>query len=243
MPIPKTTLAIAGLPAVAAATAWTTMTPAAPRYVFAASWQPGFCETQPGKPECRNQKRKSFEAANFTLHGLWPQQSDYCGVPQSQVSADKSGRWSALPAVELPSPLRTKLDEAMPGTRSNLERHEWTKHGTCSGQDAATYYENALWVLDGLNASAVRDLFASNIGKRVTQGQIRAAFDRDFGSGAGARVRVSCDRDGDRRLITELTIGLVGEVRPGADLGALIVAASPTDGGCDAGIVDPIGFQ
>jgi len=243
LPIPKTTLAIAGLLAIAAATAWTTLAPAAQRYVFAASWQPGFCETQPDKRECRNQSRKSFEATNFTLHGLWPQQTDYCGVPSSDINADKSGRWSSLPSVDLSPALRARLDEAMPGTRSSLERHEWTKHGTCSGQDQETYYGNALWVLDELNQSAVRQLFASNIGKRVSQDQIRGAFDKAFGPGAGQRVRVSCERDGSRRLVTELTIGLVGAIKPGASLAELIAAASPTDGGCDGGIVDPIGFQ
>lgn len=219
------------------------MAPAAQRYVLAVSWQPGFCETQTRKPECRSQKRDDFEAANFTLHGLWPQRTDYCGVPESQVTADKSGRWSELPPVELSPDLRRKLDEAMPGTLSALDRHEWTKHGTCAGPDQETYYRNALWALDTLNASAVRDLFAGNIGKRVTQAQIRAAFDDAFGPGAGERVRVSCDRDGDRRLVTELTIGLVGEVSPAASFAALIGASSPTDGGCDSGMVDAVGFQ
>lgn len=243
MPIPKTTLAIAGLLAVAAAVTWTTFTPAASRYVFAASWQPGFCETQPTKRECRNPSRQSFEASNFTLHGLWPQKQDYCDVPQDDIAADKSSRWSALPAVDLPTDLRQRLDQAMPGTLSNLERHEWIKHGTCSGQSPETFYSNALWVLDGLNASAVRTLFTDNIGKRITQDQIRAAFDQSFGPGAGLRVRVSCDRVSNRRLITELTIGLVGTIKPDASLADLIAASSPTDGGCDAGIVDPIGFQ
>ena len=243
MPIPKTTIAIAGLLAIAAATAWTTLAPAPQNYVFAASWQPGFCETQPDKRECRNQQRKSFEATNFTLHGLWPQRADYCGVSGGDVAADKASRWSALPEVSLPSDLRQRLDEAMPGTRSALERHEWIKHGTCAGTDAASYFRNALWVLDGLNASSVRDLFKANIGKRVTQEQIRTAFDASFGPGAGQRVRISCQRDGDRRLITEITIGLTGQPGPDGDLAALIAAASPTDGGCDSGIVDPIGFQ
>ena len=243
MPIPKTTLAVAGLLAVAAAIAWTTLTPAAPRFVFAASWQPGFCETQPNKRECRNPSRNSFEATNFTLHGLWPERSDYCGVPADEIAADKGGNWSSLPPIDLSSTLRARLDKAMPGARSNLDRHEWVKHGSCSGQTPEAFYASALWVLDGLNSSAVRELFVGNIGKRITQDQIRAAFDRSFGPGAGQRVRISCDRVGDRRLITEITIGLVGTVEPGGDLSSLIAAASPTDGGCDAGIVDPIAFQ
>ena len=66
-----------------------------------------------------------------------------------------------------------------------------------------------LAVIGAINASKVRDLFAGAIGRSLTQDEIRAAFDESFGAGAGERVRVSCSRDGNRRLIGELTIGLV----------------------------------
>lgn len=244
MLVNRTSLAIAGLLAIAAATAWTTLSPAADeRYVLAASWQPGFCETQPDKPECRSQGHRTFDASNFTLHGLWPQRAEFCGVSGADIEADKSGRWSSLPPVDLSPALRRKLDEAMPGTRSSLDRHEWTKHGTCSGQDQETYYTNALRALDAVNQSAVGKLFADNVGRRLSQEEVRAAFDQAFGPGAGERVRLSCKRDGNRRLITEITIGLSGAVTADADIARLIAASPPTDGGCDGGIVDPIGFQ
>jgi ribonuclease T2 len=215
---------------------------AASPLVLAASWQPAFCEGQPNRTECRSQTASRFDATNFALHGLWPQ-PDYCDVGERDREADLDSRWSSLPAVSLPVTLRGDLDRVMPGTASNLERHEWIKHGTCYGADMVEYWSDALAVMSALNASAVRTLFAANIGRRLTQAQIRAAFDTAFGAGAGQRVRVACQDDGNRRIITEITIGLVGQITGPADFATLILASRPTDGGCDSGIVDAAGLQ
>jgi len=210
--------------------------------ILAASWQPAFCEGAAGKPECRQQSRTRFDASNFSLHGLWPT-GEYCDVSSQLEQLDRDGRWSALPPVELPAELRKTLDEVMPGTRSQLERHEWIKHGTCFGTDPASYYAGATELLAALNASKVRELFADNIGKTLTRDQIREAFDDSFGRNAGQRVRIACDDDGKRRIISEITIGLWGAPGADPDFGKLIRAARPTDGGCIGGIVDAAGLQ
>jgi ribonuclease T2 len=213
------------------------------QYVLAISWQPAFCETAENRPECRSQTADRFDASHFTLHGLWPQRVDYCDVSRTDQLADREGDWPALPAPELSKANAAKLREVMPGTQSGLERHEWLKHGTCYGEPADAYFADALALLEAVNASAVRDLFARSIGKELTQKQVRDAFDVAFGKGAGLRVRLACERDGNRRIITELTIGLTGQITAPADYRRLTMAARPTNGGCDAGIVDPVGLQ
>lgn len=216
-------------------------------FVLAASWQPGFCETRPAKTECVTQTGDRFDATHFALHGLWPQPGSNvnCNVAPDIAAADKAGRWEDLPDVTLPEDVRAELDRVMPGTASFLDRHEWIKHGTCYGT-MEEYYADSLAVMRDLNASAVRDLFAGNIGAALTSGQIREAFDDAFGPGAGVRVRVNCvtDPSNGRRLIGELTIGLSGEIDGQASLADLIFAAAPTDdAGCPKGIVDAAGFQ
>ena len=91
--------------------------------------------------------------------------------------------------------------------------------------------------------NSVRDLFADNIGRTLTRDQIREAFDDSFGRNAGQRVRIACDDDGKRRIISEITIGLWGTPGDAPDFGKLIRAARPTDGGCIGGIVDAVGLQ
>ncbi|TFF27434.1 ribonuclease T [Jiella endophytica] len=214
-------------------------------FVLAISWQPAFCETHGSKAECKSQTEARFDADHFTLHGLWPQPRglEYCGVSAGQKSDDKAGRWDRLPAVAVDDETRAALSKVMPGTQSMLERHEWTRHGTCYQEAEDAYFDDALAVIGKINASRVRELFAGAIGRSLTRAEIRAAFDEAFGAGAGERVRVACSRDGDRRLIGELTIGLVGEITEDPDVAALIAAAKPTDGGCSDGIVDKVGFQ
>lgn len=213
------------------------------QYVFAVSWQPAFCETAQKRPECTSQTEARFDADHFTLHGLWPQRVDYCDVSRDQQLADQEGDWLDLTAPKLAPATLTKLRQMMPGTQSGLERHEWLRHGTCYGEPADAFFADALAMLEAVNASPVRELFAQNLGKELTLQQVRAAFDAGFGKGAGQRVRIACERDGNRRIITELTIGLTGTINGPADYKALTMAARPTDGGCDRGVVDKVGIQ
>jgi ribonuclease T2 len=210
--------------------------------ILAASWQPAFCEGARDRPECTSQGRNRFDADHFSLHGLWPR-DQYCGVSAAQRERDEASRWSALPAVELDPATRRLLDEVMPGTRSLLERHEWIKHGTCFSDDPGPYFATSILLLAALNASPVRELFAANIGNSLSRDEIRGAFDAAFGPGAGNRVRIACEDDGRRRIITELTIGLYGSPGQTPNLGKLMLAANPTDGGCEGGIVDAVGLQ
>jgi ribonuclease T2 len=216
-----------------------------PRYTLAVSWQPAFCEARSRTPECRSQTPGRYDASHFSLHGLWPEPIGYvfCDVPARQVRDSDDGDWENLPPVTLSTRLRTSLDQVMPGTRSQLERHEWTKHGTCYGASQEQYFADSVALMSALNNSAVADLFAANIGRQLSQRQIRAAFDTAFGAGTGQRVSVDCKRDGDRFLISELTISLTGTITAEASLSSLTAAARPTDGGCTIGSVDRAGLQ
>ncbi|MEL6947264.1 MAG: ribonuclease [Pseudomonadota bacterium] len=217
--------------------------------VLAISWQPAFCERAQRRRECRTQTSNRYDANHFSLHGLWPQPASntYCGVSADQERLDRDGKWRRLDMERLPQALWDRLRRTMPGTRSNLHRHEWVKHGTCYSKTAETYYAHSLGLMDALNASSVRALFGKNIGRSLRNSEIRAAFDKAFGAGVGDRVRVSCRRDGRRELIVELTLGLAGAISApnmsAADLGALALAAPTTRPGCPVGIVDPAGFQ
>lgn len=192
--------------------------------------------------------RGRFDATHFTLHGLWPQPNGnfYCQVAAADKANDNPAHWQDLPPVELDPNTRSELDQVMPGTASDLERHEWIKHGTCYGKSQQAYFSDALNLMRAVNASPVRDLFAKNIGKQLTSDQIRSAFDSAFGAGAGERVRVSClvDSTSGRRLIGELTLGLTGPIGPSSRLSDLMQAAAPTSkAGCPKGVIDSTGFQ
>jgi ribonuclease T2 len=209
-------------------------------YVLAASWQPAFCQTHRTKTECQTQTQERFDSAHFALHGLWPQPRDnvYCGVNRVQRAASEAGRWSDLPPLELTDATRADLDLVMPGTQSQLERHEWTKHGTCYGDTAEEYFVESLQLMNQLNASPVRVLFADRIGEIVTAAELRAAFDQAFGAGAGERVEMACSGG----LITELHIHVDGAITETTRFAELIAAADPVGRGCTRGRIDSAGF-
>lgn len=218
-------------------------------FVLAISWQPAFCEGRPNKPECRSQRKGRYDTQNFSLHGLWPQPRSniYCGLNSSLVKTDKSGRWNQLPKLDLNADTRSELSKYMPGYRSNLHRHEWYKHGVCMGDDATAeeYFEVSIAMLESINSSSLRNLFADNIGKEVTSQQIMQAIQKSFGRGAEAKITVSCKRDGHRTLITELKLSVVLENNSfeGTQNNTWILNAPKLPIGCKRGIVDPVGLQ
>lgn len=212
-------------------------------YVLAVSWHPAFCETKPHLDECRSERSSDYAADHFTLHGLWPQDDDYCGVGEDLIAIDDANRWSALPAIEVSNRTWRDLERVMPGTKDNLERHEWVLHGSCSGADADTYFRRAIALVEALNGSAVRDLVARNVGRTVSRNQLRAAFDDAFGDGAGRKVRVDCEADDGRDLFFELRINLEGSATGGTSLRDLIHAARNASAGCSGGTVDGVGEQ
>ena len=213
----------------------------APYYAFALSWEPTFCEAMRDKTECKAETTRSWEASHFALHGLWPQpfRNQFCDVDPKLSTLDDQHQWDALPEPQLSSTTKTALDKAMPGTQSNLQRHEWLKHGTCypGVQGADGYFRDEIRLADEVNASAVQKLFAANIGKQIYAAQIRAAFDQAFGQGAGDHVQVECDKQG---RLSGFTMNLRGDIPSGADLKTLLLAGDEARNKCDGGVVDAV---
>jgi len=221
-------------------------TPTRPRqpsyqYVLATSWQPTFCESHRDKQECQSQHANRYDARNLSLHGLWPQPRDnaYCGVNAALRTMDRRSAWHLLPDTNLKPALQNSLAQVMPGAASNLDRHQWIKHGTCYGSDVQTYFRDSVHLMQQLNRSIVQDLLASHLGTEIVVADIRRAFEQAFGAGAGERVKISCK--GGR--LASLRINLQGKITPNASLSELIRAAPPAaSGNCHRGIVDRAGF-
>ena len=210
--------------------------------VLAVSWQPGFCATAgQGKRECATQTPDRFDATHFSLHGLWPDDLDdkqifpcYCdrGAP---IGCRRSQERDS--DIELSDAVFERLEVVMPGVQSGLHLHEWPKHGSCyednkSGPDAGAdpdeYFTESIAVLEALNASAVRTLFAANIGETLSREEIETAFDQAFGQGASERVLIRCKKADNEYLITELWISLKGDISEPTSLSKLILEAPPT---------------
>lgn len=97
-------------------------------YVLALSWSPGYCASPAGqRDDAQCAPGRQFA---FVLHGLWPQY-EKSGWPQS-CPVEGGGVDRATVEAML---------DIMPSPR--LVRHEWEKHGTCSGLSANDFFEES----------------------------------------------------------------------------------------------------
>ncbi len=94
-------------------------------YVLALSWSPSWCASQGDRaastPQCAGPR-----PFGFVVHGLWPQYER--GFPETCP-------------VSVPGPDRAAVDgmlDLMPSP--GLVRHQWRKHGTCSGLAPAAFF-------------------------------------------------------------------------------------------------------
>jgi len=95
-------------------------------YILSLSWSPQHCaETHDPSPECTG-----TQPFGFVVHGLWPNSS------KGKNPTDCPG-----PAFD-PSFATAQLLKVMPST--DLVRHEWTTHGTCSGLAPKDYFGKVL---------------------------------------------------------------------------------------------------
>jgi ribonuclease T2 len=184
-------------------------------YVLALSWQSAFCEYRSKKSECRSQKRTDFSASNFILHGLWPNKKGhnghrygYCNVSYSIKSKDKKRRWCKMPVLNLSDSVRRDLNRFMPGTMSCLQRHEWYKHGTCSGLSENDYYAVSNRLVDLFSKTDFNKLVANNVGNYVRRSKLLKAFDQEFGKGSRAYLGLRCKKVKGKNLLMEIRIQL-----------------------------------
>jgi len=94
-------------------------------YVLALSWSPGFCELD-GERDRNREQCAEGAGLGFVVHGLWPQNER--GFPSECGPAGRT-------------PSRIALDQAKGLFPSEgLARHQWRKHGTCSGSSPSDYF-------------------------------------------------------------------------------------------------------
>lgn len=94
-------------------------------YVLALSWSPSWCASQ-GDRASASVQCAGPRPFGFVVHGLWPQFDK--GFPESCP-------------VSTPGPDRALVDsmlDLMPSP--GLVRHQWRKHGTCSGEAPAAFF-------------------------------------------------------------------------------------------------------
>ena len=157
-------------------------------YLLAQSWAPKFC--------CTNAKKCTavpwaFSAKHLTLHGLWPgflEPRDGATYPSSCAAKFK------LLTDQMP---RDYIDVAPSFTRwdpqrhiaivGDLAKHEYKKHGSCSGLPPAQYFDEALRAMRELPGDrGTPEMLTRNVGGTVDAAALRGEYRK--------RVALSADK-------------------------------------------------
>jgi ribonuclease T2 len=126
-------------------------------YLLALSIAPSFCVlggSTGGSQECSHPSDADYRETPLTVHGLWPNRKG------KSVNAQPRD-CSAEPLSGLPADLRQRLRRYMPGAADGLDRHEWVRHGACSGLSSAAYFANVVSLAERANAvigAAMREM-------------------------------------------------------------------------------------
>lgn len=93
-------------------------------YVLSLSWSPSYCEA--GGAQADPRQCRSAKPHGFIVHGLWPQRER--SYPADCAASER----------DVPREAMRRLYDIMPSAA--LIRHEWRKHGACSGLAQADYF-------------------------------------------------------------------------------------------------------
>lgn len=157
-------------------------------YLLTLSWSPTYCLIHPGdRAEC------AHKGYGFVLHGLWPQ-FDAGGYPEN-CSLD-----SLSPAAEAAG------REVYPS--ANLLRHEWQRHGTCSGLDAVDYVHTADRALASVRIPS--NLTAPSAPVTLTGAEVAAEFRAANPGMPQNALTVACSRG----ELSEVRLCLTRDLQP-----------------------------
>lgn len=219
-------------------------------YLLVLTWQPGFCADHPASAECKS------VTPRLVLHGLWPDwdvngdgkrdSADGTCVStdgrQAILAVEQLGSdaWPRLPPVSLSEASRGDLALVMPGVAAGLDRHEWWKHGTCSGLKPDDYFATATLLARQVERGRLAKLLVATAGASIARNRLLDAFAEDFGKGAARALTLDCEKTGAATALIEIRIRLKrAEIAQGLNRDSLAIPDKPARGDCGPSVLVP----
>lgn len=159
-------------------------------YLLALSWSPSYCAAE---GERANQQQCDSERPyGFIVHGLWPQfrkgYPEFCEKKPPRVDRK----------------IETSMRDIMPS--AGLIRHQWKKHGTCTGLSQTHYFETTRAARDTISIPA--NLQNTSTYKRISPAQVKSAFLEANPQMKSDGIWVTCDRQRLREVRVCMTLDL-----------------------------------
>lgn len=160
-------------------------------YVLALSWSPSYCETEGA--DANRQQCSGARRYGFIVHGLWPQFER--GYP-SNCPTDR--------ALHMPMDEVRELYDIMPS--AGLIRHQWKKHGTCSGLSRDDYFDTVRAARERVEIPAGYQRLERY--RTVDPAAVERAFLNANEGADAAGIVVTCDK----RFLREVRICMTREL-------------------------------
>ncbi len=145
-------------------------------YVLSLSWSAAFCAS--GGAERGREQCQPGMGLGFVVHGLWPQYEK--GYPSD---CDPQGR--AIP--------RAALDAAKGlFPTEGLARHEWRRHGSCSGKSPQEYFADVRHARESVSIPSEFDRLTQE--REVAPLDVQRAFQRANPQLRPGMMAVQCSR-------------------------------------------------
>lgn len=207
-------------------------------FLLSLSVAPSFCALSPAnraKDECRTITEADFDATPLTVHGLWPNRARVGVRRQPQ---DCQGP----PLGTLPDTLQAELRRAMPGG-PELEAHEWSRHGTCSGLTPEAYFATVVRLAQHANeviGPAIHAQGAAGHEVRISD-LLAAVAAHDPALSPAIVVNCRFPRGGGEALIDEVRVVLSKDLAPmpAASVGLGQNSGCPKGAGFVPGVANP----
>jgi ribonuclease T2 len=159
-------------------------------YVLSLSWSPSYCEAE--GDNANQQQCSGNKPYEFIVHGLWPQfeksYPEFCVDNPAWVQAD----------------IENGFRDIMPSRA--LIRHQWKKHGTCSGLSQYDYFATLRAAHDRVAKPRIGTGDGSY--RTVSPGDVEAAFRASNPDLQNDHFAVTCDRRRLREVRICMTVDL-----------------------------------
>lgn len=160
-----------------------------PGYILALSWSPAFCASS--DPDGESDQCEIGRKRGLVVHGLWPDgRREYCDTAEPRRLRDDVAR---------------SVTRYMPSL--GLARHEWEKHGTCSGLSQRDYFAT---VERAWNAFRQPDILNRSGGEqRIDRNRLLDAIARANPGLPGGAITFQCGKAG---MLKEIRLCLDGNL-------------------------------
>jgi ribonuclease T2 len=203
--------------------------------VLSLVWLPARCEQSKGKPErppeCDSLDAEAYAARNLSLGEMRPalnkckKTAGFCGAVDKEMKP-----YTAYPDIALSEANLKALAQVLPAVALNtgIERHQWFKHGTCTGLPENGYFQVLTDLVRQFNQTGPGNVLAEARGNKIRRDDFYQQVEELLGKNARKRVNLVCSRDG--KSLLEVQVYLPSKILPGYDIKELM-ADGPAGGG------------